>query len=536
MKENNNIPEPEIFTSEIEDTIDDLFKPSKKIEIDPLTQEVKELDKEQGDIPVEFELAEEGESPVQQTAKTEETDKTGSQAAPKEEETLLELDLEFEMEDQPSGEAEKGKTKTEGASGGAEQPAAIEERLEQLKQQIFTIEWEVTEPQIHQTVALISGLRTAPELNGQPQARSMVELMEKVLQNIQYHPEKVPATAPAILKKITQYLFDLLTGKEISSEQGDKLIRELKALIEKPEEPEEETILEQLLVLNEEAEPAPEAQKKPEEPEVAEAVAGKKEEEEKTADMEPADTFASDEGRRLIKAHLAELQRCINRIEPLEKLLSKTPGMEKLYTFQHGIRQRLEGQVRELSGFFFKDMELDLPRPAPAKKDSEDYAKAMNLSGCPWQELLTINIDDMEIGFPADQVVYMSGPPWHSKSAIKKGGAIPLRKLKPWPWSKLNTLFRGRLANLDDSVLSSMQFPVIQELGDRELAVPSSFLVILLFDGRKGAAILAEEKPIRIEIPADAQWTEEQTAGFEAEVNTHGNKIKVVTIDSLNRV
>ncbi len=533
MKEDKNIPEPEIFTSEIEDTIDDLFKPAKKIEIDPLTQEVKEVDQEQEVSPVEFEL-EEGDKTPEQTEPEGEGTGPAESLTPKEQpETLLELDLELEVEEAAAGEPEETSAEAE----KTETPDGLGAKLEQLRQQIFTIEWEVTEPQIHQTLSLISSLIAAPEISGQPQARSMVELMEKVLRNIQYHPENVPATAPSVLKKTAEYLFDLLTGKDSSPDTGDTLIQELKALVEKPRKEKEETDQEQTPVPDKKLEDAAYMEETaPAEPPPLEVPVGMAEEKTPTTDAaEQADDLLSDQGRHLLKAHLAELKRYINRIESLEKLLSKTPGMDKLYSFQHDIRLGLEGQLAELSRFFFQHVELELPEKLPSRREDEDHSRTVPAVSA-WRELLSVSIDGVEVGFPTEQAVYVSGPPWHSRSAIKKASNLSLKKLKPWPWSKLKGLFQGRLASLEDSVLSSMQFPVVHQIGGQDLPIPSSFTVILLFDGQKGAALLTEEKPIRIEIPGDAEWTQIEAEGFEAEVRTHGNRIKVATARALNQV
>ena len=563
MKKGNNIPEPEIFTSEIDDTIDDLFKPSKKIEIDPLTQEVKDVEiddtiddlfkpskkieidpltqevkdveQEQEDFPVAFELTEEEKKAAQAKPETEQDREPEGLAVEEQSETLVELDLELEVEGETAevvSEAEKVKT-----------PDDMKAKLEQLKQQIFTIEWEITESQIHETLSLISGLMAAPEVNGQPQAHSMMALMENVLRNFQYYPENIPAIAPSILKKTTQYLIDLLTGKDSSIDSDNSLLQDLKALVEKPEKSEKKIDHEQIPVLDEEPEqagdmqgsaPAVEQPTEQKQPQVDVLVSMEKEENPATAPAEPADDFLSEQGRHLLKKHLIELKRYINRIESLEKLLSKTPGMDKLYSFQHDIRLGLEGQLTELSGFFFQNVELYLPERGPARKESTDNSGTAPAQS-PWQELFSISIDGVEVGFPADQVVYVSGPPWHSKSAIKKAATLSLNKLKPWPWSKLKGLFRGRLGGLEDSVLSSMQFPVVRQIGGLKLPVPPNFTVILLFDGKKGVALLSEKIPIGIEIPGDAKWTEIRADGFEMEVESHGNSIKVATACSLNQ-
>ncbi len=554
MKENNNIPEPEIFTAEIEDTIDDLFKPSKKIEIDPLTQEIKELSGEPAeapqeskeDSPVEFEVSPDKAAPAEAEAPDGAT-ADSPQAQVEKSETVLELDLELELEEADAAETPAG-DKTEQAAEQEAVPEKAEgkpagitdigQRLEQLNQQLFTIEWEVTEPQLHQTLDLLGSLLAAPEINAQARARSILELMEKVLLNIQFHPEKVPATAPSILKKSTRHLTDILSGKDEKKDETENLLAELRALIEKPDKTtteEEPLFLDESALVQEKTEEKEEDILPPEPPKQAPKEAP----EEKTAVARTeAGPALPENGLELLRQHLAELKKCVNRIEPLENLLSKTPGMEKLYRFQHDIRLSLEGQISELSRFFFKDEELDLPEASLSERDTEDYTKDLSADQkpCPWKEVLTVNIDGLEIGFPADQLVYASGPPWYAKSAIKKAEALALSKLKPWPWSKLKGLFQGRLKEMDDSTLSSMSFPVIRQLGGQELPVPASFNVIMLFDGSSGAVLLAEEKPLKIEVPGDAECTKEQADGFAGEINTHGNRIRVATASSLNKV
>ncbi|RUM89279.1 MAG: hypothetical protein DSZ23_03415, partial [Thermodesulfatator sp.] len=194
MKENNNIPETELFTAEIEDTIDDLFKPAKKIEIDPLTQEVKEVQPEPEESSVEFELSSEDDSqPAMDDASGNTAPADGQNPVQKSSETLLELDLELELEDIDAQDNQHGKDDDQPRDESQGEPVSISDKLEQLKQQLFTIEWEVTEPQLHETLGLIKNLLNEPELNSSRQALSMMELMHTVIQNIHDNPETVSA-------------------------------------------------------------------------------------------------------------------------------------------------------------------------------------------------------------------------------------------------------------------------------------------------------------------------------------------------------
>ena len=45
-----------------------------------------------------------------------------------------------------------------------------------------------------------------------------------------------------------------------------------------------------------------------------------------------------------VKSHIKVLDDCIGYILPVEKLLARTPGMEKLHHFQQNIKSRLEKQ------------------------------------------------------------------------------------------------------------------------------------------------------------------------------------------------
>ncbi|RUM87152.1 MAG: hypothetical protein DSZ23_06195, partial [Thermodesulfatator sp.] len=354
------------------------------------------------------------------------------------------------------------------------------------------------------------------------------------------------------LKRATQYVLEIVTGTLESQESVVLVISELEGLAKKHHFQEEQQE-DEIVLLAEEQEKEDEAKTGQAAPAVEkEQKTGKTDTVQEAAPqptsdssegsdfMEhgamPKESRLDEQGRIILGRHLAELKRCVKRIQPLEELLSRTPGMEKLHRFQHDLRTDLEEQINQVSDYFFDGQVREVPEAPSSTKESPIDARHLQPSGCQWKELLTINVDGMEIGFPEDQVVYMSAPPWHAKSAIKKANNISLGKLKPWPWSKLKNCFLGRLAGLDDSTLSDMRFPVVRRLGETELQVPPSFVLILLYDGKRGAAILAEEKPIRIEIPGDASCEEKTGKGFEAEVNTHGNKIMIATADSLNQV
>jgi signal recognition particle receptor subunit beta len=67
-----------------------------------------------------------------------------------------------------------------------------------------------------------------------------------------------------------------------------------------------------------------------------------------------------------VKSHIKILDDCIGYILPIEKLLARTPGMEKLHHFQKNIKSRLEEQKKLLEGALTGDYEPSV--------DVRDYA------------------------------------------------------------------------------------------------------------------------------------------------------------------
>ena len=133
MTQQQSVPDPELFTKEIEDTIDSLFTPTKEIEIDPVTNEVREVKrKEAAPQPKPEEEAtlaiEEGEEEELTLELEEEPEKAEElEGAPEE---IPEISLSEEEAPEPT--APEGPVET------------MEHQFNQLYQSLLTLEWEIT--------------------------------------------------------------------------------------------------------------------------------------------------------------------------------------------------------------------------------------------------------------------------------------------------------------------------------------------------------------------------------------------------------
>jgi len=539
VKNNNNLPEPEVFTDKIEETIDDLFKPVKKIEIDPLTQEVKELEAneagpgEQPEINLELSLEPEPEpasAPVTDEETGDEPELELEVAEAEEEKAQPSEPEEPEIELQLMEEQEEAQLEIEMEEGATADEDDVTARLNRLREGIYTIEWEVSGQEINEALSELRDILELDEIKGITGAHSLLALCAEVLEQAKSAPQNMKANAPGLIKRAIETVISMHAGKKVEQKEIETLQDELTTILgehafekqprpEIMEPPASSQVSEPQKATEETVEPTPVFVQAPEE-------------EEKVATKS---TGLSEEAERLLLSHIKTLQGHVKKIVPLEKLLSNTPGMEKLYKFHKNIRISLEGEIARLTSYFFEGGTPDLSQTEPPHIQTQGFEPEAREEHCPWNQLLTFSVDGMEIGVPAEEVAYISEPPWLSKSFIKKAQSLPLSKLKPWPWSKLTGQFTNKLAELDEGELAEMEFPVVTQVGDTRLPTPSSFYVIVIFNGKQGAAIRAPEAPISINVPQNAKCKAISDGAVAGEIEINGNRITVLTAESVNR-
>lgn len=587
-------PDIDLFTSEIEDTIDDLFTPKKQIEIDPLTQEVKVLSGEEegtesasspaeGDEQapsqetpeIEISLAESLEIEEAEEDKGAEAVEDMSEEAEADlavEEALSELeiepepaassgspeqpdqdeegeDLSFDLEIEPEGAAEQtgAKEASEPGSNAAspvveldmEEAEAVSSEsssvetagppscLEELKQTIFTIEWEIRSDQIDTALEQIA--RIEKEIPAMPpeMLSVLIPAMILVLKKIRSAPDEVAPSAPGLLKRSVELMEAAVSGGQLP-EEASSLARELEAAAGK-----EGAVAEDVQELDFEIEPEPASKAQPAEPDSGEMEPAGSEPLVAAGEEvlpEPVSSIQFDheqkafppEAEELLREHLGVIDRLIQKILPVEEVLKEQAGAEKLYQFQASIRRTLQEERDRMSRFFFGQSpasQLDSAgkKAAAGSEAGSEMAEAAALvdQSHPYGELVCLSCDGVKIAVPSDQVALVIRPGFRNKGRIRKAESLRLKELKAWPWSKLAPSAQAGLSGLSEKELSSIELPVIRQIEGQMLEPPSSFVVTVIHDGKTGCILLGSAEPMPLEEDSsDFKWRPGEK-GFE---------------------
>ncbi len=535
-----NIPDPNDFTKEIEGTIDNLFNPTKKIVIDPLTNEVKEVEEANSLILEEEKKAKESEiaTPVLEEDHQRENKETKEQISKdeillseptsieveseqtietKEDKNILELEpetlnltetqteqleddtdeLEFELE----LEAEEDTTTSLSVEG--EEPNYTNENLkltEKLEQVVLTVEWEITPKLVEEALKLVKQLKENIS-NEDIKTSELLGLMEGILEHLLVSPDKLPTNAPIILKQGVKVLKKLVTDEHLTSQDElDNTLDELKKILKPPKQPKKDR--------------QDNIELKTQHKETNKLDDSTTQHHDNTVDIRIQNLLL-----KTIEKQLKILDDCIDKILPVELTLSKTKEAEKLYLFHKTLREELEHQynyiVENLEKFkllpkdFKKRERKQIPSSAPIK----DLIKKEEVALCPWTRLLGINWNNRFSAIPPEVEIVYNGPiPRKAKNQTKSSNVLELSKFKAWPWTKIKGMFSGTLSQKSEEELRAITVPIIDNptasklFGSERIG---NHLIIL--NTNKGlCAIVSEGPPEEIPGPFDKNWQPEK--------------------------
>ncbi len=196
-----------------------------------------------------------------------------------------------------------------------------------------------------------------------------------------------------------------------------------------------------------------------------------------------------------VKGHIEALGKCIKQIIPLENLFGKTKGYDKLYAAQRRIRLYLETQKKQLTANL-REAETTMARgkqPAPA-------------AASPWPVLFKACWQGITVLIPPDELTIET----QGRAAkLPLDRPLPLKKLKVRPWSKLQTLFKGELAQMPEADLRRLQLPWLSPMisSPNQEKRRGSTLIILYKDKQGGSAII-DEPGAQITIDDNWRWQE----------------------------
>jgi hypothetical protein len=470
MEQTKKIPDPESFAKNIENTIDKLFIASRQIEIDPLTSEVREISQDETDQGPSFDGK------------------------------ILDLGSELELEEK----------ETEAVN--------LEQQFSRLNQLLLTLEWEVTQTHVVSAKDLVETIQKNPEIEADKNLHELLDLMAMILEGMADHPERMPTSGPEALQKGLDILKNIVWNKEQDSKAREELLRSAKKELESAIDTEVTEIA------YEDAQKAALKEKSSEQQEQPADFALKASMQEKVTPIEPELPERSvlvD----AIKSHIKILDDCIGYISPVEKLLARTPGIEKLHHFQKNIKGRLEKQKKILERALTGDY-----GPSVEEIPSGDIS-------CPWHELVVAQWDQEQVAFAPEDVAFAGAVPWWTKKGLKKLETFKLKKLKTWPWTKLQSLMHGELSNQEESQLIKLEFPVLQKSNSSlSYSQPSDNPILLVLSrADKGLVLMLDTSLETFSITSECSWepSAKNNGPWVGHLKLENKQISVATLESL---
>jgi len=519
MDQTKKTTDPESFTRNVESTIDELFKASRQIEIDPLTGEVKDLSQEETGQGPSFQVEGQEEKRPEEIRLPDfkELEAPAEQMEIAADE-ILESDFDLGLEDEET------------------KAVNLEQQISQLNQILLTLEWELDQTQVVSAKKLVETIRENPEIGADKNLHELLCLMSMVLEGMADHPEKMPTSGPVALQRGLDVLKTAVWSGEQSTKAEEELFKSAKKELESAigmEVPE---------VAREDAGETALKEKFPgrqEQPADSVLEAGTRE---KVAPIEPEYQALAN----TVKSHIKILDDCIGHILPVERLLARTPGMEKLHHFQENIKGRLEEQKRilekALTGDYgpsvgVPDYAAKRTRDIPMETDKKEEITSGDIS-CPWNELVVAQWDQKQVAFAPEDVAFAGTAPWWARNGLNKLNTFKLKKLKTWPWTKIKSLMQGELSNKEESQLIKLEFPVLQKSNSSSgHSQPSGNpTVLVLSRADKGLVLMLDTSLENISITHEYSWepSAERNGPWVGNLEIENKQISVATLESLS--
>ena len=546
MDRTKKIPDPEDFARNVESTIDELFSASRRIEIDPLTSEIRELSQDKTDRGQSSQVVDQEEKHPEEIklSDTIELEAPAEQIEITIDEKILELDsgLDLELEEKETKDVN------------------LEQQFSQLNQLLLTLEWEVTQTQVVSAKNLVEIIRKNPKIEADKNLHELLNFMIRILEGMADHPEKMPTFGPEVLQKGLDTFKNLVWNKEQDPKAKEELLRsvkkELESAIDKgvPEvahEVSEEAVSERLIEDIDDLEPGFEddtrgiAQKEKssdQQEQIKDSIL-EADTQEKAAAIEP-EFHEHSVLVDAVKSHIKILDDCISYILPVEKLLARTQGMKKLHHFQQNIKNRLEEQKKILEKALTGDYEPSSDVRDYVAQRAEDITMEIDKEetpsasiSCPWHELVIAQWEQKQVAFVPEDVAFAGTAPWWAKKGINKLETFKLKKLKTWPWTKLQPLMQGELSNQKESQLIKLEFPVLQKsISSFSHSQPSDNPTVLVLSHADKGLVLMLDTPLKtISVSPECFWepSAKNNGQWVGNLKIENKQISVATLESL---
>ena len=242
-----------------------------------------------------------------------------------------------------------------------------------------------------------------------------------------------------------------------------------------------------------------------------------------------------------VGSHIQALGECIDQISLLEDLFARVPEMEKIYSLQQKIRERLEGQKRALTEALGGDYGLSVPEIKQEREDTgaetghkEKEVPSVSVS-CPWQRLVTARWAGRPVAFVPEDVAFCGTVPWWARRGLRGAKEFQLKRLKAWPWSRLQGLMQGELSNQEERQLQGLKFPIVQNPDPSPGPSPDNPILLLLYQGNEGRALILDTRLETIFLVPESSWeaSADGKGPWTGRLKIENESISVLSMDSL---
>ncbi len=459
----------------MENAIDSLFTPTKKIEIDPLTNEIK-----------------------------------AENAKPRTE-TITSTSADSNTQKPFTSPSELFAQNTDNLQ------LPLHNALMELYQGLMTIEWEISVTNIQNARRLLDALSANLTADQIGLTQNIMTNMANILAALEAIPlNNMPSHSPKLLLNLFDVLKQILTSTNMTPEKTiamtTPLSQELNDFFEEIERIQQHiplrtehgaatdltspTLASAAAMARELQRPVPE-----------ESISGLQLIPETEPTVSPKDVASTTPEtspllQEAVARHTMQLNKWMDRLNALEKILSGVSGMEKLLAFHRQLRQEMAAQERMLAQAIHKPMEpvaLDLhaavSRSVPPSQ-----------TPCPWRMLARTEWWGKRIAFPQEYIVFEGKLPWGRGKQLLSKDSLSLTMLKKWPWSGIRPLLGGSLAAMDESRLKTMTIPILvsPEPPPSIIITEPSVLILWNPETSKGYVILADNPSTQFKTDA---WT-----------------------------
>lgn len=189
------------------------------------------------------------------------------------------------------------------------------------------------------------------------------------------------------------------------------------------------------------------------------------------------------------------------------------------------LRESLEKIKAALAG-----SAISSPGATAAALSAMTAASSAASSKCRWDWLLKTSWSGQLVGMAPEQVAFESHATFPIKS-FKDMTHFPLRKLKFLPWTNLQNLFSGELAEIDKTTLNNMELEIAKPPETFRGSSQKRVHVMIMYYGGKGKVFLVDNQTEAISIADEGVWSP-ATKGSEiaGTITVYGSIMPVIAI------